>query len=428
MFFSVLSSLIAIGGPVPASLRSELVLSPVYTQHVDVHSLPIVASRAVHRLALDEAAWLIERMIGHRRDVLQAMAANRTRFVIMGVSEYTTDVPEHQDLDPRTWWDTRARGLGATHVRPAVSCGEENLLALDGDPYATENILVHEFAHAVHEMGLATIDPTFDARLRRAYMSAIDAGLWTGTYAATNHREYWAEGVQSWFDTNRSDDNQHNSVDTREELKAYDPFLAALCQEIFRDEPWRYISPRRRMPGTQGTSHLRDYDRVSGRRFQWDPARRAAYEFENARRQSTAQRDGESTHEWLRRRSAAKCPEAMVDLGRRFRDGDGVERDHERARHWYTQAAALRYPPALDHLGWLLWRGDASVRDHERARFYLERSARAGHVQAMLNMASFDPDNASDWWTMAAQHGHPEARAHLKAATAADSNDSQDDS
>ena len=44
-------------------------------------------------------------------------------------------------------------------------------------------------------------------------------------YAATDEHEYWAEGVQSWFDTNRENDAIHNHVDTREELLEYDPAL-----------------------------------------------------------------------------------------------------------------------------------------------------------------------------------------------------------
>ena len=432
MFFSVLSMTVVLGGPVPDALRDSWALSPFYTQHMDVQGLPILASSRVNPQALDEAAWLIEHMIGHRPDILKAMAKARTRFVVMSVSEYTTDIPEHQDLYPRFWWDVRARGLGATSVRPAVSCGEENLLALDGDPYATENILIHEFAHAIQDMGLVSIDPTFDARLKHAYDDAMANGLWVGTYAATNRREYWAEGVQSWFDTNRSDDNQHNGMDTREELRMYDPGLGALCNEIFGDGTWKYVSPRRRLPGTLGTKHLAEFDRVASRTFHWTPSQRAAYEAENERRSTTAQRPGESTLVWLRRRCVANCPDAMLDLGRHFRDGDMVDKDHALARRWFTRAAAHGYPPALDHLGWLQWQGDPSVRDLDQARFNLERAARSGHVQSMLHMANFDTEQgassrADRWWRMAAQHGHPKALEYVKsqAATVQKKDDAQ---
>jgi hypothetical protein len=210
-------------GPVPAALRQRLKLDPFYQQHLDLRGLPVVGSQQVHPAAIREAAWIVDRLLGHRPDILKAMAENKTRLSVMAHNEYTTDVPEHRHLKPRDYWDRRARGLGATRRAPAVSCAEENLLGHPGDPYSTENICIHEFAHAIHQMGLNTIDPTFDDRLKQAFNKAIEAGLWEGTYAASNRNEYWAEAVQSWFDDNRQDDGQHNHVNTRAELKDYDP-------------------------------------------------------------------------------------------------------------------------------------------------------------------------------------------------------------
>jgi hypothetical protein len=185
----------------------------------------------------------------------------------MAHDEFTTMVPEHSDLKPARYWDKRARGLGATPRRPAVSCGEENLLAYPGDPYAKENILIHEFAHAVHEMALNEVDPTFDGRLKKAYDAAKGAGLWQGSYAATSRNEYWAEGVQSWFDCNRENDRAHNHVNTRAELKEYDPALARLVAEVFGDGPWRYRKPAARPQAAR--AHLQGYDAARAPRFAW---------------------------------------------------------------------------------------------------------------------------------------------------------------
>ena len=43
----------------------------------------------------------------------------------------------------------------------------------------------------------------------------MEEGLWKGKYASVNHHEYFAEGVQSWFDNNRENDHDHNHVNTR---------------------------------------------------------------------------------------------------------------------------------------------------------------------------------------------------------------------
>jgi hypothetical protein len=246
---------------------AELGFSPFYAKYTSASGFPVVGSSRVSDYAIKEAAFLIDRMLERRPDVRGAMIRNKTRCAVMAYSERTTEIPEHSDLAPKEYWNVRARGLGATHVRPAVSCAEENLLCYPGDPYATENILIHEFGHAIHEMGLNTADRTFEPRLRKAYEDAKKAGLWKGTYAATNLHEYWAEGVQSWFDTNRENDSQHNHVNTREELKAYDAPLATLLEEVFGEVAWRYQRPAQRAE----KAHLVGFDASTAPRFAWEP-------------------------------------------------------------------------------------------------------------------------------------------------------------
>ncbi|MBI2924772.1 MAG: hypothetical protein HYY24_03600 [Verrucomicrobia bacterium] len=252
---------------VPPALVESLQLRPFYTKHVSARGFPVLASERVSNFALLEAAYLTDQMLAGRDDIRAALIKNKVRFAVMAHDEFKTMVPEHSDLQPAKYWDKRARGLGATPRRPAVSCGEENLLGYPGDPYATENILIHEFAHAIHEMGLNTVDPTFDPRLKAAYEQALAAGLWKGAYAATSRNEYWAEGVQSWFDTNRENDPQHNHVNTRAELNAYDPALAKLIAEVFGDRPWRYRRPADR-PATEKT-HLQGFEVASAPKFSW---------------------------------------------------------------------------------------------------------------------------------------------------------------
>ena len=271
LFFSIQLAATAqsvnIPKPMPPSddVRKTFNLNPFYVQWIDVEGLPVVASAKVNSYAVKEAAWIIRQMIGHRQDILRALAKNNVRFAVMAHNELTTQIPEHSDLQPDYYWDRRARGLGSTPARPAVSCGEENLLNYQGDPYLTENILVHEFAHAIHQMGLSTVDLGFDDRLKTIYDAAVEKGLWENTYAITNKAEYWAEGTQSWFDTNRANDDQHNHVDTREKLKDYDPALASLLTEVFGDGDWRYTQAVTRT----NLSHLQGFDPEESPKFEW---------------------------------------------------------------------------------------------------------------------------------------------------------------
>jgi hypothetical protein len=75
-------------------------------------------------------------------------------------------------------------------------------------------------------------------------------------YASRNRSEYWAEGVQCWYNTNRTMDHDHNHIHTRAQLKKYDPPLAKLCEEVLGDHEWRFVSPRERA----GKRHLKGFN------------------------------------------------------------------------------------------------------------------------------------------------------------------------
>ncbi|WP_437678897.1 hypothetical protein [Sorangium sp. So ce131] len=232
-----------------SEVPSELGLDPFYKKYVDAAGIPVISSEETPDAALLRACSVVVRMIGLREDVLQAMIMNHTRVAVMAESEVTTDIPEHSDLYeafPGTDWDTRARGLGATPARPASSCAEENVLCYPSDPYLGEDILVHEFSHAIAIMGIAFVEPTFNRELEDVFEGALQAGKWEDTYAATNRDEYWAEGVQDWFDTNLEaipTNGIHNEINTRAELREYDRPLHDLIARYFADDAWRPSCP-----------------------------------------------------------------------------------------------------------------------------------------------------------------------------------------
>jgi alpha-glucosidase len=157
---------------------------------------------------------------------------------IMARYEGTTDLPEHHYLinDTALNWDLRARGLGGTIEEPLTSCAEENILAYQIDKYHAEDILIHEFAHAIHCIGIIQVDSTFDDRLQKLYEQAKARGILAGTYRETDRMEYFAEGVQDWFNVNAEmphTDGKHNWCNTREELQVFDPDLYNLIAEFF---------------------------------------------------------------------------------------------------------------------------------------------------------------------------------------------------
>lgn len=243
---------------------AHLKLDPFYEKFLDAAGYPIVSSENVNDYALKEAAYIVDMMLAERPDLRKAMIASGSRLIVISHSEFTTDIPEYSNLRPKDYWDARARGLGGSRQEAVCSCAEENVLAYKGDPYSTENILIHEFAHNIHYRGLVELDPSFDDRLRETYQRAMSQGLWKSKYASVNHAEYFAEGVQSWFNNNRPPDHDHNHVDTREELREYDAGLASICEEVFGKTELVYTKPTTRL-----VNHLAGYDPEASPSFKW---------------------------------------------------------------------------------------------------------------------------------------------------------------
>ena len=222
--------------PPPASLG----LDPFYRKYLNADGLPIVASADVSNAALFRMREIIDEMLANRADLRAMIAGQGVRLAVMSESSVLTDLPEFSDLtefSPGLSWDDRTRGggVGPTDHRPVMVIAEQNLLCYDTDVFPNEDIFVHEFAHAILNLGIER-QPNgrgFRRRLETAYRDALRAGLWAKTYAGTNPDEYWAEGVQSWFGLNDPPGPIHNAIDTRAELQLYDPTLANLIREVF---------------------------------------------------------------------------------------------------------------------------------------------------------------------------------------------------
>ena len=265
---------INISEPVPPSftVRQAFELDPFYQQWIDVEGLPVVASEKVNPYALKEAAWLIWQMIGHRPEILHVLVQKRVRFVVIGHTEITTDIPEYSDQGP-DFLVYRFRGLGggglSGHI--AVSSSEENLLHYPGG--GSHSIMIHEWAHAIHRFGLNTVDPTFNNRLQIAYDAAMEKGLWQGTYASSDRGEYWAVGTRAWFYP-KGWRQLLQLCNTRQALKEYDPALAALLAEVYGDSGWRYTSPAARIH----LPHLQGFNPQDSPTFQGWPELEAVYQ------------------------------------------------------------------------------------------------------------------------------------------------------
>ena len=212
-----------------------------YQKYIETEGLYVTSSGKVSDEALLKACDIISLMLAKRPDVKAHMVKKGCHVMIIGKDEETCDLPEFAHIcnceDSIKYWNWRARGFGgAPEDEFSSSCGEENLLALSQDKYVGENILIHEFAHLIHTVGIVGVEPDFNERLEALRQNAIRKGLWEKTYAVSNKEEYFAECVQSFFNCNRYAEpanGVHNWVNRRTKLKTYDPDMYRLLQEYF---------------------------------------------------------------------------------------------------------------------------------------------------------------------------------------------------
>ncbi|MEC9096890.1 MAG: formylglycine-generating enzyme family protein [Planctomycetota bacterium] len=274
----------------PQALRKTL--DPFYKQHIVADGLVVAGSEKVSLYALGEAGYLAKKMLANRPDVLKDLLEKRKMFVaVMAYCELQTDLPDCRQMS--LWWAYRARGLGS---RP-VSCGEENLLDLKGDPYKGENIFIHEFAHGIHSV----LGEEFNLQLRALFDQAKKSGRFGGYAIDGGVAEFWAEGVQTWFECNgRKRPKSGRGSDsftvlgptgelvchltTREQLKTYCPEFAKLLDKTFRQNKWVYVPVLQRLD----EPHLKGFDPNDAPEFRWPPAVIKAYdriEAEKARKE-----------------------------------------------------------------------------------------------------------------------------------------------
>ena len=225
-----------------ASEYSDDLDQSFYTKVINTRGFLIASSDAASDTALYEAALTFDKLTRGRPDLEATLIDEGIHLTIIGKDEDLTDVPEYKDYS--SFWN-RFRALGATSQRPITSCSEENLLCLDGDVYAGEDICVHVHAHTLLGEFLPSsrkLERFGTLELEQAVLDAYEnsvtnEGLWDNTFAATNYREYFAEGLQSFFDVNAEGesggDGLHNEINTRSELLAYDEALYDIMQSVF---------------------------------------------------------------------------------------------------------------------------------------------------------------------------------------------------
>ena len=250
--FVPLAALLASCATATAPPRS-LGLDRFYTQYASARGIPVVASERVSPRALSAARSMAEERTAHRPDLARVLAERGYRIAVMAQDEALLDLPEmrhwrkpapgdprltrceikHYEariglLTDRQYWDARARGIGGQHMVAA----EEDLLGLPFNRYFGETIFVHEFSHQILD-AVRIADPGLYRRIEAAYAAARAAGRWRDEYTMTTIDEYWAEGTQFWFGSNKLQVFDGRRILEREDLESYDPALFMVLRAVF---------------------------------------------------------------------------------------------------------------------------------------------------------------------------------------------------
>ncbi len=112
--------------------------------------------------------------------------------------------------------------------------------------------------------------------------------------------------------------------------------------------------------------------------------------------------------------------EAVAELGRRYREGDGVETDKAKAAELLSKASDMGDVQSASSLGYMLLTGEGVDIDLSGAELHLRRAADSGDPTAMCNlgvmMSSSAPEGSIGWFERAASEGSLRGMKNLATA------------
>ncbi|MFK7926105.1 MAG: hypothetical protein AB8H47_29425 [Bacteroidia bacterium] len=210
-------------------------LDPFYIKYLDADGIPIFTGIEVPEFAIQRVKTNVAKMMAGEESMKRRLIDNYVRIVIIALIEPMDTIPELAD---QNWSEEQRSRVGDTELAIMV-IPEENVLCFPNDPSMGEDVFVRTFALTMLNTAIPLIEPTFVDSLNAQYQRVLQTGIWENTLAAQSPEDYFAEGVQTWFNVNLEADpadGKHNLVDNRIELAAYDPGLYALVSRFFADD------------------------------------------------------------------------------------------------------------------------------------------------------------------------------------------------
>jgi hypothetical protein len=199
---------------------------------VNVHELLLASDSAA---ATNRALELLQTQLQEIVRVVPATAISRLKKVPLWIS------PEYSGVPPRAEYHPDAGWLRANHRNPAMAKGIEftNVRIFEAETQRMPVFVLHELAHAYHDLALGFEHPEIIAAFERAVKNqlydAVERKAANGkpnrverAYAITNHKEYFAETSEAFFGQN--DFFPFNRAD----LHRHDPEMERLLEKLWQ--------------------------------------------------------------------------------------------------------------------------------------------------------------------------------------------------
>ncbi len=220
-----------------------------YGQGCTVLGIEILAAEEIDPAAVTDLADRAYNLLVQRPEYAQAIATYPIGIRVIGTGQQIDELPEFEEIyfhHPGFDWRRAGRTFPGTEIIPFAAGAEENLLCSDDDRYVGEDMFLKDFAITIRRFAMDAVDTSTSQAIEQAYGVAIAEGKWVNTLAEIDSDQYWSEGVQSYFDANLEDlteerepNSSHNHVNTRDELREYDPFLWSIASSVFGETEWR---------------------------------------------------------------------------------------------------------------------------------------------------------------------------------------------
>ena len=240
-----------LGNAVETKYVDHLSYNPFYNKFgMTKTGIRIKSSNLVSDEAYETLSKMVDVMLIKIPEIIKVLNKYHAEIAIYAPSENAYDIPEHRIGSMIL--KRPVEGFGGIVEDPVTSVSEVNLLRIrEGEHvtnYPNEMILAHEFAHAIHLIGINYLeDQTLANEIREAYKDAKTSGKWQNTYAISNYEEYFATMTTIWFNVMaESADGSWNGtrgpINKRDEMEKYDPKIYDIMKKIYTEDffpaPW----------------------------------------------------------------------------------------------------------------------------------------------------------------------------------------------